>query len=263
MSSLTELLTSFPQAFFVATLWEFLQIELIKVMYENKVGGGANNSDEDDNDSAKGDWNEGDEGRLLFKQLWIPIFIYIVSLALYISGAVTELMFFENSDIGSPGVCLRSFNLATLGNALISPSSLTDNSAAGQTWILFLVYVVLVLAFPVLTHILQAIFMMGWSRSMKLKRMIKWTSAIWCFACIEVLLVGVFAVEYKFPQLVGKLAGDTNAGFLEIKSGLGSGFYILIAYSVVAGFLQWSLLVRYDEKKELVTERVAEMENDV
>jgi len=260
----------FPQstqqkAFFVATLWEFLQIELIKVMYEKKVVDGTNNSDEDNNDSANGDCNNegnGNEGeRLLFKQLWIPIFIYIVSLALYISGAVTELMFFENSDIGSPGACLRSFNLATLGKALVSPSSLTDNSAAGQTWILFLVYVVLVLAFPVLTHILQGIFMMGWSRSMKLKRMIKWTSAIWCFACIEVLLIGVFAVEYKFPQLVGKLAGDTNAGFLEIKSGLGSGFYILIAYSVVAGFLQWSLLVRYDEKKQVVAERVAE--NDV
>ncbi len=98
---------------------------------------------------------------------------------------------------------------------------------------------------------------------MKLKRMIKWTSAIWCFACIEVLLIGVFEVEQKFTQLVGKLAGDTNAGFLEVNSGLGSGFYILIAYSVVAGFLQWSLLVRYDEKKQLVTERVSAKENDV
>jgi len=239
-------------AFFVATLWEFLQIELIKVMYEKKVVGGENTNDESDGG-----------GRLLFKQLWIPIFIYIASLALYISGAVTELMFFENSDIGSPGVCLRSFNLATLGNALVSPSSLTDNSAAGQTWILFLVYVILVLAFPVLTHILQVIFLLGWSRSMKLKRMIKWTSAIWCFACIEVLLIGVFAVEFKFPQLVGKLAGDTNAGFLDVKSGLGIGFYILIAYSVVAGFLQWSLIVRYDKKKQLLAESVAEMENAV
>eukprot|EP00986_Skeletonema_menzelii_P006300 scaffold2378_cov152-Skeletonema_menzelii.AAC.18 len=193
-------------AFFVATLWEFLQIELIKVMYEKKVGGGTNSSDRGHNNGHN--CNEGDgseEGRLLFKQLWIPIFIYIASLALYISGAVTELMFFENSDIGSPGVCLRSFNLATLGNALVSPSSLTDNSAAGQTWILYL-----------------GIFIIGWGRSMKIKQMIKWTSAIWCFACIEVLLIGVFAVEFKFPQLVGKLEGDTNAGFLEVNSGLGS-----------------------------------------
>jgi hypothetical protein len=254
---LTELLSSFPttKAFFVATLWEFLQIELIKVMYEKKVGGGTNSSDGGHNDGHNS--NEGDEseGRLLFKRLWIPICLYIASLALYISDAVTELLFFENSDIGSPGVCLRSFNLATLGNALVSPSSLTKNSAAGQTWVLYLVYVCLCLAFPVLTHLLQVVFIIGWGRSMKLKRMIKWTSAIWCFACIEVLLIGVFAVEFKFPQLVGKLAGDTNAGFLEVNSGLGSGFCILIAYSVVAGFLQYSLIVRYDEKKPMLEER--------
>ena len=219
-------------------------------MYERKVVDCSNEG----SDSQVGDMSEegsGEEeqgGRLLFKQLWIPILIYIVSIALYISGSVTELIYFQNSDIGNSGVCLRSFNLATLGNALVSPSSLTDNSAAGQTWILYIVYVILVLAFPVITHILQVIFMAGWSRSIKLKRMIKWTSAIWCFACIEVLLIGVFAVEFKFPQLIMKLAGETNAGFLDIKSGLGNGFYILIVYAVVAGFMQFSLIVRSDEE---------------
>ena len=255
--------TIITQAFFVATLWEFLQIELIKVMYEKKVVGGeeSNGGEGDDNDNEEGDGSD-EGGRLLFKQLWIPILIYVASLALYISGAVTELILFENSDIGSPGVCSRSFNLATLGNALVSPSSLTDNSAAGQTWILYLVYVILVLAFPVLTHILQVIFMVGWSRSTKLKRMIKRTSAMWCFACIEVLLIGVFAVEFKFPALVGKLAGETNSGFIDIKSSLGSGFYILIAYSVVAGFLQWSLIVRYDKETQLSTEQVEGIEKE-
>ena len=211
-------------------------------MYETKVV--------NDNQCNTAGGEGSDEGKLLFQQLWIPVVIYISSLALYISGALTELMFFENSDIGSPGVCTRSFNLATLGNALISPGSLTDNSALGQTWILFFVYVILVLAFPVLTHILQVIFIVGWSRSMKLKRLIKWASAISCFACVEVLLIGVFAVEFKFPQLIGKLAGESNAGFLEIQSGLGNGFFILIVYSVVAGFLQWSLLLRYDKEQQ-------------
>lgn len=188
------------------------------------------------------------EGRLLFKQLWIPILIYIVSVALFISGVVTELISFENSDIGSEGVCVRSFNLATLGNALVSPSSLTDNSATGQTWILYLIYVILVLAFPVLTHSLQAIFLLGWSRSMKLNRMIKWTSAIWYFACVDVLLIGVFAVEFKFPQLIMKLAGENNKGFLDIESGLGRGFFLLIVYSISAGFLQFCLIVRDDDE---------------
>ena len=42
-----------------------------------------------------------------------------------------------------------------------------------------------------------------------------------------------------------KLAGETNASFLDIESKLGTGFYILIAYSVVAGFLQFSLRIRH------------------
>ena len=221
-------------------------------MYERKVVDCSNEESGSQAGEMSGEGSGGEEeeqgGRLLFKQLWIPILIYIASIALYISGSVTELIYFQNSDIGSSGVCLRSFNLATLGNALVSPSSLTDNSAAGQTWILYIVYVILVLAFPVITHILQVIFMGGWSRSIKLKRMIKWTSGIWCFACIEVLLIGVFAVEFKFPQLIMKLAGETNAGFLDIKSGLGNGFYILIVYAVVAGFMQFSLIVRSDEE---------------
>ena len=48
----------------------------------------------------------------------------------------------------------------------------------------------------------------------------------------------------QFPNLIMKIAGDSNAGFLDVNSGLGSGFYILIAYSVIAGFLQFSLRVR-------------------
>ena len=51
----------------------------------------------------------------------------------------------------------------------------------------------------------------------------------------------------QFPNLIMKIAGDTNAAFLDIDSELGTGFYLLIAYSVVAGFLQSSLRIR-DEK---------------
>lgn len=43
-----------------------------------------------------------------------------------------------------------------------------------------------------------------------------------------------------------KLAGETNASFLDIDSSLGVGFYLLIAYSLLAGFLQFSLRLRND-----------------
>ena len=217
-------------AFFLATVWEFLQIELIKVMYDRKVppvepGTGLA-------DALNG------TKKTTFP-LWIPVLVLLASLGLYISGAITELVYFASAD--ASGVCKKSYNVATLGNALINELSMTDNSAPGQTWILYLSYVSLNLAFPVITHLLQVCFIVGLFKNKKLERLIYWTLAIWCFACIEVLLIGIFAVEYKFPNLILKIAGDTNAGFLDVDSELGTGFYILIVYSVVAGFLQASL----------------------
>lgn len=170
-------------AFFLATVWEFLQIELIKSMHERKVLGGPN--------------TETREDRLLFSNLWVPVLILLASLGLYISGATTEIVYFVTKDFGSAGVCKKSYNLVTLGNALINEMSLTSNSVPGQTWILYLSYVALNLAFPIITHTLQICFIVGWFKSKKLKRLIDWTLAIWCFACIEVLLIGIFAVEYK------------------------------------------------------------------
>ena len=48
----------------------------------------------------------------------------------------------------------------------------------------------------------------------------------------------------QFPQLIMRVAGEANAGFLDIESELGAGFYVLLAYSVAAGVLQWCLQVR-------------------
>ena len=64
-----------------------------------------------------------------------------------------------------------------------------------------------------------------------------------------------------------KLAGD-NASFLDVDSNLGIGFYILIAYSVVAGFLQYSLRIRRCDgsmQSSLISEdaAVAEKEKEV
>lgn len=220
-------------AFFIATVWEFIQIEWVKVMHERVLPPKNNETGED---------------RLFFTKLWMPVLILLVSLALYIAGAIMEVVYFASADLGSDGVCKRSFNLVTLGNALINEISLTSNSAPGQTWILYLSYVALILLFPILVHVLQICFIVGWFKSNKLKRLINWTLAIWFFACVDVLLIGVFAVEYKFPNLIMKIAGDTNSSFLDIDSNLGIGFYILIAYSVVAGFLQFSLRIRNDDK---------------
>jgi hypothetical protein len=60
----------------------------------------------------------------------------------------------------------------------------------------------------------------------------------------------VLLVLSQFEKLIMKIAGDSNAGFLDIESGLGYGFYILIVYSVVAGFLHYSLRVRRDNSSD-------------
>ncbi|KAL7531332.1 LOW QUALITY PROTEIN: hypothetical protein ACHAXR_004925 [Thalassiosira sp. AJA248-18] len=217
--------------FFLATVWEFLQIELIKAMHEKKVLAGHKSQD-------------GEE-RLLFPRLWIPVLNLVAAIGLYIAGNIGELIYISSTDFGSEGTCVKSYNLAQLGNALINKISMTSNSAAGQTWFLYLVYVVLVLALPILAHIMQILFIIGRVQSMKLKAVIQWAEAVWCFACIEVLVIGIFAVEFKFEQFIVGVAGSENEDFLDIQSGLGNGFYILVAYSVVACFLQFSLGIRH------------------
>ena len=186
------------------------------------------------------------EERLLFSQLWIPVLILLASIGLYVSGTVMEFIFISSADFGSDGVCIKSYNIVQLGNALINEISMTGNSAAGQTRFLYLVYVFLILALPILTHLMQIIFIIGRFQSKRLKGLIQWTSVICCLACIEVLLIGTFAVESKFDQFIMNVAGIENEDILDVKSGLGNGFYILIAYSFVACVLQFSLGIRHD-----------------
>lgn len=218
-------------AFLLATVWEYLQIEVVKALHERRGG------------------HRPGEGRLRFAHLGVPALLLAASLALYVAGATAELVYFASAD--AAGACRKSYTLASLGNALIHPFAATSHAAPGQTWILYLAYVACVLAFPVLAHLLQLCFLVGWFRAKKLRRLIAWTLGIWCFACVEVLLIGVFAVQYKFPDLVMRLAGESNAGFLNIESELGAGFYVLIAYSVIAGFLQVCLRVHDDEPAPL------------
>mmetsp|Transcript_20880 Transcript_20880/g.29909 ORF Transcript_20880/g.29909 Transcript_20880/m.29909 type:complete len:621 (+) Transcript_20880:388-2250(+) len=235
-------------AFFLATLWEFIQIELIKFMHERKVFG-----EEEENSLMGGE-------RLFFARLWIPVLMLLATISLYVVGAMSEFIYIESSN-GSGGICLKSYNLVSVGNALVNELSLTGNISPGQTWFLYLVYVLLILAFPVLTHTMQIAFLVARSKSKTLKKLIRWASAISCFASVEVLLIGAFAVESKFEEFIKSIAGDENTDLIDIKSGLGSGFYILIPYCFVASFLQMSLLVRRDVAAEptVVSSREADV----
>jgi len=193
-------------AFFLATVWEYFEIELIKAMHDRKMNeGGLSTSGGSGGNSSKPveieDDGEKEDGRQRshppFSKLLVPILILSASVGLYIAGAMSQILAFESQDFGSTSVCKRSYNMVTLGNALINEISLTNNPASGQTWTLFVAYIILSFILPILTHLLQVGYIVGWYRSMKLKLLVDWTSSIWCFACIEVLLIGIFAMEYK------------------------------------------------------------------
>jgi hypothetical protein len=125
----------------------------------------------------------------------MPALVLVASLALFVAGAVTEIVIFTSVD--SSGVCSRSYNLVSLVGALLSEISMTGSSVPAQTWSLFVNYVILILAFPVVTHLLQIAFIVGRFRSRKMNVLSEGTMVIWYFTSIEPLLIGVFAVEYK------------------------------------------------------------------
>ena len=100
-----------------------------------------------------------------------------------------------------------------------------------------------------MVHLLQMAFIMGRIQSKTWKTVIQVASVAWCFAGIEVLLIGIFAVQSKFDQFILNVANLDNDALLgTITSGLGNGFYILIVYCVVACFLQFSLGIRSDSR---------------
>lgn len=152
-----------------------------------------------------------------------------------------EVLRIESSDYGSEEVCVKSYNLVQLGNALVNDQSLMGNSVPGQTWFLYLVYVVLNLVLPILTHLMQIAYIAGRFRSKGLESVIHWATAVWCFACIEVFIIGMVAVQSKFDQFVLNVASLEDQDLLDIESSLGNGVYVLIAYSVVACALQFFL----------------------
>ncbi|KAL7485877.1 hypothetical protein ACHAW6_011476 [Cyclotella cf. meneghiniana] len=211
-------------AFLIATVWQLVQVELVKGMFEKKLQVGIDAQEKE---------------QLLFKQVGAQITILFISCALFVSGTVVEIISFTSID--SSGVCRISYNIVSLGNALINKHSMMSNKALWQTWILYLAYIILNVAFPVITHLLQMNMIFGYLREEKIKKAFQLTAAIWYFACVEVSLLGIFAVGFKYDNLIMKIAGDSNSAFLDIESRLGPGFYILIAYSVAAGFLLYSL----------------------
>ena len=263
-------------AFLLATVWEFTQIEWTVHLHNRLLHYGdeeptpANNGDDDkekqtpeakEGTSSSSSTNNNFLMAMRFRTklssnkneecvapeslagiwLWV-LFLFVATLALYLSGATTELIQFTSIGVGDTAGCEKSYNLVTFGNAMISTLALTDNDALPATWTLYIAYVILVLLLPITVHCLQIIILtMAYMNveKTKYKRLCRVASSLFGFSSVEVLLLGIFAIEYRFEKFVTALAGNDNAEFFEITSSLGPAFFILIGYSVASGLLQY------------------------
>lgn len=171
-------------AFFFATVWQYVQIEIVKSLHDRRIMAAATAG------------NDTEKPKVQFTKLWIPSLILTVSIGLFVAGAATEVVSFTSKD--TSGSCIRSYNLVTFVQALLSDINL--GSAVAQTYTLFVSYIILIFVFPILTHLLQMgfIFHLKSSKSSKAIRQINdVTLLIWYFVSIEPLLIGIFAVEFK------------------------------------------------------------------
>eukprot|EP00529_Nitzschia_sp_RCC80_P006024 CAMPEP_0113504538 /NCGR_PEP_ID=MMETSP0014_2-20120614/34768_1 /TAXON_ID=2857 /ORGANISM="Nitzschia sp." /LENGTH=995 /DNA_ID=CAMNT_0000399653 /DNA_START=443 /DNA_END=3430 /DNA_ORIENTATION=- /assembly_acc=CAM_ASM_000159 len=294
-------------AFFMATLWEFVQIELTVYLHDKHVhystagygdeidGTGDGNNELSDaevgeqipketNGTNSSVENIGDgviatkpcDGNFLMAMrfrkgcfsnknedslapvsvagiyAWIG-FLLVVTIATFLSGALSELVSFTTSSIASPDECVKSYNLVSFGGGLINELSLKYSNGKAGTWTLYIAYILLVVFLPIVVHIMQlcvlavSTFTLKSDRSengndsvmKKCKEVCHCMSSLFGFSSVEVLLIGIFAVEHKFEDFVSALAGPGNAAFFTISSNIGSGFYILIVYAFASGFLQY------------------------
>lgn len=244
-------------AFFVATLWEFLQIEWTVQQNEHHL---QNHPSEQNR--AEGGEQEGPQdkdsflGAMRFRTDWIhdtntvPCrntsllriivsgILLLTTIALFVAGSMSEMVYFTSSGTSDSAPCKKSFNLVTLGNEMISDLALTQNDAIPAVWTLYIAYMLLVLIQPMAVHLVQILILLFDIRHAALCR---FADMFWGFASVEVLLMGVFVIEYRFEKFVAFLAGRDNADFFQLTAELGVGFYLLIIYSILAGLLGYFL----------------------
>jgi hypothetical protein len=263
-------------AFFLATLWEFCHIEWVVHCHDHHVH--YHDDDNNENEASKvsaenmeqGDGPEenpagssskdqhlldamkfrtklsSNDDTLSVKnttaiRAWVA-FLLVSTLTMYLAGATTELVQFTSFGAGDDVGCKRSYNLVTLGNAMVSELALTSNNSKASTWTLYIAYVILVLFLPIVVHVLQIVSLslatFG-NHKDKNRKVCRVTSSLWGFSSVEVLLIGIYSVESKFYKFVTAFAGNESAQFFTISSSLGPAFSILLVYGILSGVLQY------------------------
>ena len=267
-------------AFLLATVWEFIQIEWMQVKHTNFVEYNKcvahNNSVEDaaqipaDNGADEVESPESDDdlpkeqqanGTLAPRRKmgglhWnITLTLCLLTVGLYIAGATLELVRIENYYLGTDGTegCVLSYNLGNVAIPLVNEVSFEDNEHKGQNWTLFIFYILFAMVLPITVHLLQITYIYSSTTNNYKEMRVKaghLAGILWGMASVEVFLLGLFAVEYKFEKFITSLAGEQGAQFIDVQSYLGPGFILLIIYSIAGGLLQFYLRIWWLEKED-------------
>lgn len=191
-------------AFLIATLWEFVHIEWM-TYYHEKVEEEEQPVEEEEEGITKGegilqatrfrtDWRS-DEGALACAKPSIlqvgVILLLFLAVNLFVAGSVTELVSFTSLLSGEEG-CVTSYNLYTLGMALVSDFFLYENSSTAGVWTLCITYLLSVAVVPLFVHLVHALVLV---LDIKSKMLCKIADISWTFACTEVLAIAVFTVQ--------------------------------------------------------------------
>jgi hypothetical protein len=255
--------------FLFATLWEFVHIEWMTHCHQKKL----NYSQEQEcNRRPEGNILDSlrfrrscasDHNSLACRSpacLQVAMWLLVcVSIGSFLAGSIVENIRFtsvsaENKTEG----CVRSYSLYSLGATLISDQSLQWNSVKPLVWILFVTYIILLVVIPLFVHLIHVLVCV---LNVKDKLLCRSADICWTFACVDVYVIGLYIVQvsvlvcrraclslsltlillvqYKFDEIIEALAGNEGSEFFGIYSHMGPGFYILIGYSVFAGFLQY------------------------
>mmetsp|Transcript_23068 Transcript_23068/g.34955 ORF Transcript_23068/g.34955 Transcript_23068/m.34955 type:complete len:602 (-) Transcript_23068:221-2026(-) len=243
-------------AFLIATVWEFIQIEWAVVKH-NRITLDFPKKNSDESQEHEGMPNKG---TFLSMLPTTALVLFILTLGCFIAGSILDLFRIE---IGrGESACINTYNIINLCSSLISEFGLRNNTTEGQTWILYISYLFFVLILPIATHVLQITllhFLMKHDRGTKMKNLVRdLTKVIWGMSCVDVFLIGLFAVEYKFADFVKALSpSEEDASLVVVESDLGPGFFVLIGYSVLSGLFQYCLQFQlfHDEQALAKTEK--------
>lgn len=178
-------------AFLVATVWEFVQIEVMASMHDKQC------SDQDRKDRIQRTVPKWFRTRVHANSLSLRVcmgLLFAAACGLYVSGSIIEAIRFTSVLGGEVEGCPRAYNLYEIGTTLISDFFLLANDAEPAVWTLFFSYILFLTIFPLFGHLVHGLVFLF---NIRERRMCTVADMCWTFASVEILALALFTVEVR------------------------------------------------------------------